>query len=137
MILTTVICASVSGLKPQTAQTEIEAMVAKARISNAANDITGALLFTGTHFVQVLEGDAGPIDTLLRKLHADNRHDGLIVTNRASLIKRRFAGWDMAYSGPSQFVAKRVIRIFNNSDPAGQRHATRWLIDLMRQLAQN
>ena len=137
MNLTTLTYASVSGLEPEMAQAAVEAMVAKARISNAANDITGALLFTGTHFVQVLEGDAGPIDTLLRKLHADNRHDGLIITSRASLTKRRFAGWDMAYSGPSQFVTMRVSRMFNKADPAGQRNASRWLIDLMRQLAQN
>ena len=137
MPLTTVTYASVCALKPKITATAVETLVARARSWNAANDITGALLFTGTHFVQVLEGRAGAVDTLLLKLHADDRHDGLIVTNRAALPRRRFAGWDLAYSGSSQFVAKRVHRMFDETDPAGQRDATRWVVDLMRQLAQN
>ena len=130
-----VMYASVSRLELSTAQSAVDFVVSRPRIRNAANDITGALLFTGTHFVQVLEGPAGALDPLLVKLNADNRHESLIIMRLAPPTKRRFAGWDLAYSGPSEFVSKRVLRLFDEMDLAGKRHAARWLIDLMSQFA--
>ena len=136
MPLSSLTYASVSRLKPATAFAVVEALVASSRIRNATYGITGALLFTGAHFVQVLEGPAGMIDRIWRNLLVDPRHDGLMMTSRAPLPQRRFGDWDLAYSGPAQFVASRVRPMFNAADPVGQRLAARWLVDLMHQFTQ-
>ena len=137
MPLTSLTYASVSRLKPATACAVVEALVAASRTRNATYDITGALLFTGAHFVQVLEGPAAMLDVIWLNLLNDSRHDGLVMTSREPLTQRRFGGWDLAYSGPAQFVESRVRPMFDASDPAGQRRAARWLVNLMYQFTQN
>lgn len=133
MPLTMLIYASISRLQPDAAMLAVEAILKSARARNASHGLTGALLFTGQHFVQVLEGRAAAIDALWGKLQIDPRHAGLVLTYHGPLEKRRFGDWGMAYAGPSQFVSKRVHSMFNAADPAAQRRATHWLLDLMYQ----
>lgn len=136
MTLTTLMYVSTSRLDLATSQKVVDLIVARARICNAAANITGALLFTGDHFVQILEGDAEAIDMLIVKLQADVRHEAFTVINRGPLAERRFGAWDMAYSGAAHFVKKRVTLLLNEADRAGQRRAARWLADMMHQFTQ-
>lgn len=62
---------------------------------NPANNVTGALAFTETRFVQLLEGSAGSIDALLLKLVMDPRHSDLIVIDRIPIEARSFSEWLM------------------------------------------
>ena len=62
---------------------------------NPANNITGALAFTETRFVQLLEGSAGSIDELLLRLMMDPRHSDLVVVDRIAIATRSFADWVM------------------------------------------
>ncbi|ADL00510.1 BLUF domain-containing protein [Brevundimonas subvibrioides] len=62
---------------------------------NPANNITGALAFTQTRFVQLLEGSAGSIDVLLLRLMIDPRHADLVVIDRIPVETRSFPDWHM------------------------------------------
>lgn len=112
-------------------------MVAWSRGANAEAGITGALLFDGAHFVQVLEGSDASIDQLLPKLQADPRHDGLVMVKHAPLAERRFSGWALGYSGSSKFVTKNILPLFDEANQAGQRRAAQRLIDFMRDFAES
>jgi len=62
---------------------------------NPANNITGALAFTETRFVQLLEGTHGSLDVLLLKLMIDPRHSDLIIIDRLPIRNRSFSAWSM------------------------------------------
>lgn len=137
MALTTLIYASKSRLAPETAQDEVAQLVARARRWNSEAGITGALLFDGAHFVQVIEGSAASIDQLFLKLWADPRHDGLVVAKHGPLAERQFSAWSLGYSGSSKFVTDHITPMFDDANPAGQRHATHHMIDFMREFAKS
>lgn len=131
------IYASKSRLSPETAQCEIAKLVAWSRGANAEAGITGALLFDGAHFVQVVEGSGASIDQLLLKLRTDPRHDGLVVAKHGPLAERQFNSWALGYSGSSKFVARHIMPMFDDADSSGQRRAARRLVDFMREFAES
>ena len=63
--------------------------------NNRGNNITGALAFTPSRFVQVLEGSHGSLDVLLLKLAMDPRHYDMIVLDRIPIQHRLFSDWSM------------------------------------------
>jgi hypothetical protein len=109
----------------------VDTIVTTARARNASHGITGALLFTGLHFVQIVEGPAAAIAALWANMQADPRHDGLVLANHGPLAERRFHGWSLAYAGPAHYVHKRVQLLFNAADPVKRDRAARWLAELM------
>ena len=134
MSLTMLMYASVSRLRPQTAQGAVEALVKAARVRNAVHGITGSLLFTEAHFVEILEGPAASIEALWQNLQSDPRHGDLVVADHGPVAERRFDRWDLAYSGPAQYVSKRVRPLFDAADPIGQARSARWMVRLMQEL---
>lgn len=112
-------------------------IVATAVKRNPASGLTGALLFTGRHFAQVLEGDSASIDGLMAAISDDSRHDQLMMVARGPLIERRFCDWSMAYFGPSQFVSRHVTRLLNDPSRSEQRRCAEWLTDLLTELSSN
>ncbi len=135
MPLSSLLYISRSSFPPADAEIMVGQIVAAARAWNADFGVTGALLFTGTHFAQQLEGEAQTIDTLLDRLRRDSRHDQLMIVDRRALAERHFSDWTMAYHGPSQFVSGHVTRLLIDSSPADRRRAVAGLSDLMREFA--
>lgn len=109
----------------------IDGIIATSRARNPSLGLTGALLFTGDYFAQVLEGTAESIDTLMAKVRKDRRHEEIIVIAREPIVTRRFGSWSMAYSGPSQFVARHVTRLLNDPAPHERDRSADWLNDLL------
>jgi hypothetical protein len=56
---------------------EIESLLECSRRNNAANDITGALLFDGRAFAQVLEGPRSSVEAVYAKIVNDPRHSNV------------------------------------------------------------
>lgn len=135
MELQSLLYISRSRIDPAETQDVVQSIVDTAVRCNSASELTGALLFTGTHFAQVLEGRAACIDRLMDKLTLDPRHDQLLIVDRAPLDKRQFAGWSMAYFGPSQFVNRHVTRLLNNPSQQEQSRAAEWLTELMQEFS--
>ncbi|WP_181008355.1 BLUF domain-containing protein [Sphingomonas montanisoli] len=131
MSLISLLYISTSTLSADEASHEVARIVAVSRDFNATADITGALLFTGPHFAQILEGDEAPVAALLEKLHHDPRHRDLRVVQRGPAMMRRCAGWNMAYSGSSTGVASYVMRVLEASNEATRTAAARALANLM------
>ncbi|CAN5174021.1 hypothetical protein BH10PSE1_BH10PSE1_12320 [soil metagenome] len=63
--------------------------------NNPANNVTGALAFTETRFVQLLEGSVSSLDVLLLKLMLDPRHRALTIIDRVPIKARSFDRWSM------------------------------------------
>lgn len=85
----------VSTVAPGFRAAELEALTERAAALNAANGITGMLAYNGTHFMQLLEGEAAAVDETLTRIGADPRHSGLVVIRRDSRPARECPDWTM------------------------------------------
>lgn len=125
-----------STLKLSRCATETADIVRKAHVRNEALGITGALIFTGVYFAQVIEGPFQSVDRLLTRIMLDPRHCDLHVVDRIQVKERSFDTWKMAYLGPSRYIHRHLSpllgEIVDGRDvaPSGRR-----LIALMKNLS--
>jgi Sensors of blue-light using FAD len=119
-----------------TVKDNVRSIVAASRARNPCLGLTGALLFTGEHFAQVLEGAASLVDQMLDHVAKDPRHDSVMVVAREPIVARRFNNWSMAYCGPSQFVARHVTRLLVAPSLSEQVQSAEWLNDLLWEFAE-
>lgn len=132
MVYHSVLYVSKSTLGSSASVYETVQQIAKASaLANSRIAITGAMLFTGTHFVQILEGDLAEIDRLLAVIERDTRHTELRITERKSIAQRRFPTWTMAYMGPSRFVSRHVQQLLEQTAGSRGWRASEWISDLM------
>ena len=93
MNLTSVTYTSLARLDLQTS--DLENIHRNAREANALEGITGLLVFNGTHFLQIIEGERGAIHDLVERLRRDPRHSGLEVRDEHKISTRSFPDWSM------------------------------------------
>lgn len=100
--------------KSQIAANDTDAVIgdilADARERNAALGVTGALVFTGTRFAQLLEGDRAAVHGLLDKILLDPRHTDTYVFDEWPIERRVFRSWSMAYTGRSHYIGRAVSK---------------------------
>ena len=77
---------------------EIKAILSVSRAWNEAQGLTGALIFNGQGFAQVLEGPRDAVDITYAKIRFDPRHSDVVLLEQAYQPERHFATWSMAYS---------------------------------------
>ena len=78
---------------------ELPRILDAARRWNAAQGITGALLFSADGFVQVLEGPVAAVEATFERIKCDPRHADVVVLEAGMVPARDFEGWSMAYAG--------------------------------------
>lgn len=84
---------------------DAEAIARGAVERNTKNGITGLLLYTPSHFLQVLEGEEAAIDATLARIAKDPRHEGLRIVSRTAIEERRFGLWAMNFRPLSRQLA--------------------------------
>lgn len=109
----TLMYVSVSTLTGEEASLEIIRIVEGAIGRNASMDVTGALLFTGTHFAQALEGTEASVEDLMKSIRQDKRHSHVTIVDRHKIACRRFARWQMAYHGDAGYVDHPITRLLS------------------------
>ena len=72
-------------------------LLVEAREYNAANDITGLLLFGGEHFYQILEGDENDVRALFGRIELDRRHVDVTLISTREIPDRSFPRWWMGF----------------------------------------
>ncbi|WP_395623784.1 BLUF domain-containing protein [Sphingomonas daechungensis] len=92
-------------------QAELETIQELSRAQNRAADITGLLVFNGTHFLQVVEGPERAIQGLIDRLRQDPRHSGFEIRDQRKVVSRSFPDWQMELIqvAPSLFEAREAI----------------------------
>ena len=78
-------------------QQDLEALLATCRSHNKANGISGALIYAGGTFMQVIEGDEDEVRALYRRIRRDPRHHDLIKLDEGEEEDREFGDWSMAF----------------------------------------
>lgn len=74
---------------------DVEAIVDKAAERNGSNGITGLLVYTPSHFLQVLEGAQDVIEATLARIERDPRHYDLRIVEKRRVPSRHFERWAM------------------------------------------
>jgi hypothetical protein len=75
--------------------------LATARTKNKQAGISGALLFNGSAFAQVLEGPLEAVEEIFEAIQCDDRHSDVVILRNAEAKARVFSGWSMAYADPA------------------------------------
>lgn len=78
-------------------QTGLRPLLQQARENNIRLGITGALLFDGERFVQLLEGPSEDIAGLVARLRVDDRHHGFELLGQGPVPARRYRRWVSGY----------------------------------------
>lgn len=87
---------------------EVERLVARARVYNDAHAITGVLLYSGPHFLQVLEGSRESVEQLFARISNDSRHTGVALLFSEAVPARLFPTWSMGCTPTSTAALTRL-----------------------------
>ncbi|AUX93583.1 diguanylate phosphodiesterase [Mixta gaviniae] len=88
----------------------LEEMVSKANKLNESYDVTGILLFNGTHFFQVLEGPEEAVLTIYQRICRDPRHHNLVELLRDYAPSRRFGNTGMELFNLQEYDPASVLQ---------------------------
>lgn len=114
----------------------IEAIVRLSQTRNSALGITGALLFSGSHFAQFLEGPEDHVRSVMRSITSDRRHSDVSVLLEEKSAAQRFESWSLAYSGPSSYVQRR-LRPLLSAASVDREEAVWEMVALMREFTRS
>lgn len=85
-----------SAVRPFTTE-ELHALLASSRARNAADGITGMLLYKGGNFLQLLEGDQAAVERTFHRIQRDPRHTGTVILRDATEPEPLYAEWAMGF----------------------------------------
>ena len=109
-------------------------ILSTSRINNARAGVTGALLFNGGCFAQVLEGTAQAISETFERIQCDPRHGDVLVLEFAPADNRSFANWSMAFIGQDQKDKAIFGEISNQSQFDPSRLTAEQMFDTLHRL---
>lgn len=89
-------------------------ILAVSRRNNGRDDVTGALLYSDSKILQVLEGPEATVEDAFERVRADLRHRGVLPLYRGSTEVRSFPDWTMGLKAADEL-------------PAGEREGARSL----------
>lgn len=84
-------------------QPALDALAADAKVFNAANGVTGFMVFNGLNFMQLIEGPGDAVRDCLKRIVADDRHQGVVTISDRIISEREFPNWEMS----AKFVANK------------------------------
>ena len=79
------------SVRPET----LSAILKKSTQNNPGVGVTGVLCFSGSIFLQVLEGGRSQVSKLYNRIAQDARHTDVVLLSYEEIDERSFAGWSM------------------------------------------
>ncbi|MEI8168895.1 MAG: BLUF domain-containing protein [Rhodoferax sp.] len=67
------------------------------RRRNRENQISGAVILSGTDFIEVLEGESDVVQDTLQRIKDDRRHTLKRVWDEQAIPERNFSRWNSGY----------------------------------------
>jgi hypothetical protein len=85
---------------------EVPQIVRKSRANNEREGIGGVLVFTGSDFVQLIEGPPAQVETLWHKIRADVRHHSVALLVDMPDDVAWFPEWRVGYLYDENFLRR-------------------------------
>lgn len=76
---------------------ELDALLLDARVFNASEQVTGALLYSGASFFQLLEGSEDAVRRTFARLSAARTHRNIRILCEGPVAVRLFGSWHMGF----------------------------------------
>jgi len=83
-------------------ENELKQMLVYYRGNNQQHDITGLLLYSGEHYVQLIEGKEADLRMLFTKIVKDYHHIDIIKLADGKISQRMFSDWSMGFKVVSE-----------------------------------
>lgn len=87
--------------------------------NNSLVDVSGVLLASRSHFLQVLEGRFEDVNTVFRRIVRDDRHSGMTLIAFSTIDARLFADWGMRGIGTFNLnvkIEKELMKIYGEEE---------------------
>ena len=115
---------------------EIDDIVAVSRVRNGDLAVTGALIYSGAYFAQVLEGPDHAVAELMTSITKDRRHRDVTTMRHVPVTERMFPEWTMAYSGVSPYLDRHLKPLLSPALDRGRaEELVRAVLEVLSQLA--
>ena len=116
----------VSDLAPAMPSTVVGQILRQSRERNHRLGLSGALLFDGERFCQLLEGDPQTAQSLMRRIAQDARHCNVqLLLDRLEEAPRLLTQWRCGYADHDAFDAIRIAAL------AGPEHSSQEFLRLL------
>jgi hypothetical protein len=73
----------------------VNSILSSSTKNNRTNGITGVLIATKTHFLQILEGEFEALNATFQRISSDTRHDKIELISFTQIEERKFGEWAM------------------------------------------
>ena len=103
----------------------------KSHANNAAVGMTGFLIRTPVHFLQLLEGKKEDIDAAMARITTDDRHLSVRIFYRGEAEEPSFKSWEMGFAGLDDDRLDEAMR----NAPENDAESAFALIALMKELS--
>lgn len=87
---------------------DVAGLLTHARANNERDGLTGALLYHGGRFIQILEGEADAVQGKFATIAADPRHRGVQKMREKFIGDRQFPLWTMGFRELSDDSVKQL-----------------------------
>jgi hypothetical protein len=104
----------VSRMTENCGMEELQAILKVAREKNTRLEITGALCYDPSFFLQCLEGPRARVNRLYSEIQQDTRHKDVTLLEYTEAAERIFADWSMAFLRTSD-IEKNILQQFTGS----------------------
>ncbi len=84
---------------------DLKRILGSAILHNQADGISGGLVFSCNHFVQVLEGAQAPVESTFGRIMLDPSHTRVVQIEARPIVERMFGAWSMGYAGNAALFA--------------------------------
>ncbi len=115
---------------------EVNAILEIAQENNSQRSVTGALLYSGGYFIQVLEGPEEAVEEIFEFIQCDKRHKEITVLTNKHIEHRSFSKWAMALAGVQANLFPRLEGVLAVPQDLTQSETGIALVDVMIGLLQ-
>lgn len=88
---------------------DVEAIAEISAKNNSKVGVSGMLVYTPSHFLQVLEGDKDAVETVYNRVKKDPRHQMIKTLAVETTAERAFGNWGMRATMPSAELGAGVL----------------------------
>lgn len=113
---------------------QIQDILATAHRNNPSVGVTGALLYSGGYFCQVIEGPEEVLEDLFESIQMDGRHGDVTVLHFEPIEARGFSDWAMALAGIEDQMRFDIDGVLASKDDLKMKETGRDLVSVLEQM---
>jgi len=91
----------------------VNSILSSSTKNNSTNGITGVLIATRTHFLQILEGEFEALNATFQRISSDTRHDKIEIISFTEIEERDFGEWAMHGIGLFDLNHELAVKMCN------------------------